>query len=270
MENVFTSLKVRILTINTANCTKGKWDHRNQQSPFCRLYQTLSGDGTARHNGKTYRLVPGKLFLIPSHTIFDVYTHSQLQQFYVHFKAEFLNGLDIFHFFGCNYEISLTDKPLLKSLSGHLRQIYLSSSPAHIIEIEGIMRIIAAGFLRSEQFQAGNDRLDGIMRFQQVLAYMDRNLEKPLTLEELADIEHLQPTYFSNLFSRHMGSPPMQYLNRKRIEKACEMLVTTNIPLCDIAGEIGYNDVYYFGRMFKKYIGISPGVYRKRQNRLIS
>ena len=83
---------------------------------------------------------------------------------------------------------------------------------------------------------------------------------------QLAEIANLNPTYFSNLFSKLIGISPLQYLNKRRIEKAQELLIGTHDTLYLIARQVGFSDEYYFSRIFKKTVGISPDKYRKQQN----
>jgi YesN/AraC family two-component response regulator len=56
----------------------------------------------------------------------------------------------------------------------------------------------------------------------------------------------------------------MEYFNRLRMQRACELLQTTGRPVLEIGCKVGYNDPYYFSRAFKKIIGVSPNEYRKK------
>jgi AraC-like DNA-binding protein len=73
----------------------------------------------------------------------------------------------------------------------------------------------------------------------------------------------MHPTYFSNAFKKCFGTPPLQYMCRMRIMKAQELLISTERTVQDIAFEAGYQDPCFFSRIFKKYVGASPGSYRK-------
>jgi len=85
-----------------------------------------------------------------------------------------------------------------------------------------------------------------------------------MTIRELAKIGHLNPTYFSNLFSKLMGTSPIQYINKRRVEKAQSLLLTTDATLYTIAQKVGFLDEYYFSRIFKKITGIAPQHYRQQ------
>jgi transcriptional regulator GlxA family with amidase domain len=69
---------------------------------------------------------------------------------------------------------------------------------------------------------------------------------------------------FHRRFRNATGHTPSDYLQRLRIQKACELLETSATTIDHIAGNVGYLDVPSFGKLFKKTIGLSPGEYRKR------
>jgi YesN/AraC family two-component response regulator len=62
-----------------------------------------------------------------------------------------------------------------------------------------------------------------------------------------------------------MGIPPIQYINRRRIEKAQQLLLSSDDSLYRIAAQVGFADVYYFSRLFKQYVGLAPSYYQKRR-----
>jgi AraC-like DNA-binding protein len=76
---------------------------------------------------------------------------------------------------------------------------------------------------------------------------------------------NLQSTYFSNLFQKNFGIPPIKYLNRKRMEEAQRLLLYSDLTLAEIALQLGIDDAFYFSKLFKKYLGVSPDKYRKQK-----
>lgn len=92
--------------------------------------------------------------------------------------------------------------------------------------------------------------------------YINRNLSEDLSVANIAEILFVSPNYFSRLFKRVTGQGCNEYIVRKRIEKACALLETTNFNTGKIAGMVGYNDTNYFSMAFKKHCGVSPTKYR--------
>lgn len=95
--------------------------------------------------------------------------------------------------------------------------------------------------------------------------YIYKNFQKALTLEEVAQVAGLSPTYFSKKFKLITGMGFKEYLNYIRLKHASAALLTTSSSITDIALEYGFNDSNYFKDLFKKEYGRSPREYRKSQ-----
>jgi len=93
--------------------------------------------------------------------------------------------------------------------------------------------------------------------------YMAANLDRPLTLAQLAAIASWSPTHYSMAFRRQLNLSPIEYLLRLKIQRACERLRTTDASIASIAQDIGYDDPFYFSRLFRRRVGASPRAYRK-------
>ncbi|MDR0376216.1 MAG: helix-turn-helix domain-containing protein [Spirochaetaceae bacterium] len=90
------------------------------------------------------------------------------------------------------------------------------------------------------------------------------NYTRKISLKEIADASGLSAPYFSTVFKEEMGENLSSYLNRIRIEKAAAMLVESESSLSDIAGACGFEDQSWFSKIFKSYMGVSPGKFRDR------
>jgi len=97
----------------------------------------------------------------------------------------------------------------------------------------------------------------------QSIRYMKSNIAQSITLQQLAKGVNLSTSQFSLLFKRKTGKSPLDYVIQLKLQKACELLDNTNLKIKAIAQTIGYNDPYYFSRIFNKVIGSSPRDYRK-------
>jgi len=100
-------------------------------------------------------------------------------------------------------------------------------------------------------------------RIDPVLRYIEVNLGKPMSLAELAELMHLSPKYFANLFSDTMGVGPIAYVNRRRVQRAKEMLATSELNVKEIAAKVGFANPLYFSRQFGQIAGLSPTDYRR-------
>jgi AraC-type DNA-binding domain-containing proteins len=92
--------------------------------------------------------------------------------------------------------------------------------------------------------------------------YICENLDKILSLDSLADIVHLNPKYLSRLFKDISGENITDYINQRRMEKACELLQSTKMTVEDIGIAVGFNNYPYFIRRFKETYGYTPKIYQ--------
>ncbi|MBO0993733.1 response regulator transcription factor [Bacillus sp. SD088] len=97
----------------------------------------------------------------------------------------------------------------------------------------------------------------------QLLSYIDQHYTEPISLSDLADHFHFNPSYLSTYFSQHHGIGFNEYLNQIRIDKAKAYLENKNVSIAEISGFVGYSDHSYFCKVFKKMTGMSPSKYRK-------
>jgi len=95
--------------------------------------------------------------------------------------------------------------------------------------------------------------------------FMRENLHRPLQLHELASHIHISVSYFSALFKKKTGYPPLEYFNHIKIQKACQYLQFTNMHVKEIACKSGIEDPFYFSRLFTNVMGMSPIEYRSRK-----
>lgn len=98
------------------------------------------------------------------------------------------------------------------------------------------------------------------------ITYIHENYQQKINIEHLASMENLSPSHYRALFTQMFGESPVEYIISRRIEAAIQMLENSDKTLSEISALSGFNDVYYFGKQFKRKIGVSPGKYRKGKN----
>ncbi len=97
------------------------------------------------------------------------------------------------------------------------------------------------------------------------IEYIHRSFQKPIDIDALAQLEGMSCTAFRNAFKQHTGVSPNEYIISLRISMACQLLSQTDKSVSAIADDVGYPDQYYFSRIFRKKMGISPFKYRASQ-----
>lgn len=95
--------------------------------------------------------------------------------------------------------------------------------------------------------------------------YVETHRSRMIGMREMAELCHLSPSYFSKLFLREVGENFTDWVNRRKIEWAKEMLRDSSNSITDIASGLGYMDTSYFIKVFKKFEGTTPLAYRQRR-----
>jgi AraC-like DNA-binding protein len=93
---------------------------------------------------------------------------------------------------------------------------------------------------------------------------MDRAFARPLDVPALAKVAHVSPAHFSRQFRATFGETPHRYLQRRRVERAMELLRETDRPVTEICFDVGFNSLGTFSRMFGEVVGEPPSSYRAR------
>lgn len=101
-----------------------------------------------------------------------------------------------------------------------------------------------------------------------VTHYMNENIERNLTIRELAEYAGYSDSYFYRKFTKETGYPPIDYFIRMKINKAAVYLIKTRMTAVQIAGKLGFSNPDYFSRTFKKVVGITVTEFRKQGFRL--
>ena len=96
--------------------------------------------------------------------------------------------------------------------------------------------------------------------------YMYENLGNDLTLDDVATYMGLSKSYVNLIFKEHTKRSPLEFFTHLKIQQACKYLRLTNMFIYEISRDLGYEDQYYFSRIFKKVMGVSPKEYRKQKS----
>ncbi len=102
-------------------------------------------------------------------------------------------------------------------------------------------------------------------KIAQTIAYMRDNLTTSLQVADLAALAKVSASHYFSLFKRRTGSAPMDYFIRLKMQRACHLLDTTSLQVKEVAAALGYDDQFYFSRLFKSVNEVSPREYRTRR-----
>ncbi len=103
-----------------------------------------------------------------------------------------------------------------------------------------------------------------VLRFHpdEAMQFIRERCTDQLSLAGIAARYGLNPSYFSRLFHRHAGMPLVEFINRARVQRSCQLLKRSEAGIIDVAVAVGYNNLSHFNRSFRRFMGMSPREYR--------
>jgi AraC family transcriptional regulator len=104
----------------------------------------------------------------------------------------------------------------------------------------------------------------GPAREKKIRAYIMEHLSEELSLEELASVVEMSPNYLISLFRASMGMTPHRYVVQQRLERARQLLEQPGMALLEVAHRCGFKDQSQFTTTFRRYLGVTPGQYRRQ------
>lgn len=128
-----------------------------------------------------------------------------------------------------------------------------------MISVQEIFNVVSAKVRYNERTDAAR------LGVQKGIDYVMAHYDESVTLEALVECSGYSESHFCHRFKSATGYTPFAYLNRVRVIKAAELLVTTNEKITSIASKCGFDNISYFNRVFRKQMHMSPGQYRNQK-----
>jgi len=244
-----------------------RWIDSDYSDNLSRIYWIDKGQGRLHHHGQDIILCPGNLYLIPAGTVFSYACEKCLDQHWIHFTATLPGGLPFFELVDPEYVVK-PDDSRTGWMFERIETLIDDHRPRAELEKTGILFLLLASFLGNANREVIAQRRKAYLRFRDTLKYIDTHLSESLRIATIARVAHLERTYFSRIFRQCLGIKPVEYIMRRRVERAKQRLWGTDEPLRIIAESLGFTDAFHFSKCFKRLTGITPTAFRElRQDR---
>ncbi|WFS00421.1 AraC family transcriptional regulator [Rhizobium tumorigenes] len=237
------------------------WDGRKRgQTPFTVLQHTVSGEGRLRYENRNYRLGPGDtlLVMVPHNHRYWLEKNSRWEYFWIS-----MNGEEALRIHQLILEAA---GPLLKLPQGTIDQladcslqlIHGAKSPAQASTVAySAAMALYDGVFGSHAFMQTQSAM------QAVIDHINANLDKPLPVEELAEVSGLSRAHFSRVFAESEGLPPAEFVMQQRMQRAATLLTKAAfLPVKEVAIMSGFDDANYFSKAFRRVYGLNPTEFR--------
>ncbi len=229
------------------------------------LIYCADGSGHIELPMKKLRIEKGTAFCIPPHTMHRYYASEEdpWSIFWIHFKGEQMFQYPI----AAAEPVPLNSPAVHERLQGYFIQLFGvldgSYTQGNFICASSLLSVI----LGEVYFRRSDEAVDRQHRLlTKAIQYMYRNLDKPIALNELTGYMQLSKSSLIDLFNRLTPHSPIDFFIRLKIQKACKILRLTNKPINEVARALGFDDPFYFSRIFKKITGLSPREYRNGES----
>lgn len=280
------SFNLQMLNVGLAH-HNGDWNWKNVNSPFTRIFYVTEGEAWVRLPNKTVYLCPGNLYIIPAYTLHSYECNGVFVHYYLHVYEGVTSEMNLVEQYDFPSEVqgSHDDELLLQRMCEQHPQARLPESNPQAydnatqfsdyveryrdmplwqkMELRGAILMLFSRFLRKAVLHmwTSDDRMKRVQ--EHIHSHICHNID----VEELADVACVTKPYLIRLFKREFGTSPVQYINKKKVERAQLLLYTTDMPVKEVAYQLGFSDHSYFIRMFRKQTDITPQEYRERMRK---
>lgn len=255
-------------------------DQRHYHDQY-EIYYLLNGERNYFINQRSYHIKKGDLVLINKNILHKTSTidkkHPAHERILLQFDEKLfsdlkneMNNLDLFAIFAkkenvlsLNPEQQLWIEDQLFKLTAEKRK---KDSDDNLFYLKLMIAEILI-FIKRTALKSADQNLkypdEKHKNISQVAAFISENYAKKLSLNFLAEKFNYSPAYLSRAFKEVTGFNFVEYKNNIRIKEASKLLQQSNLSVTEIAGQVGFNNITHFGRIFKEFTDLSPLEYRK-------
>lgn len=267
------NIDIRILVSRRDDLKPLAWNWNPLPNDFWRLYQIDRNGATISWEGRDIPLERNAVYIIPPDLTILTRNENFVRQFYIHFDVRgvapaVLQGL--FDAPRC-----IPDKPHFKiAVTGAAEQVVMAGveSGATQCLLKAII-LEAIGIVLSEADAETMERTQlqsvALRDIEPALHHIQARYCETIRIEELAKLCGLSEGYFIQRFRTMVGMTPLAYIQNRRIAEAAHLLLTTELSIESIADLTGFNDRFYFSRIFARETGSTPAVYRNDRHRVV-
>ena len=243
----------------------------------CELAVFLEGKGRYTVHGREYEFCKGDVFLFGSneaHCITEI--EEKMELLNIHFEPKLLwersDSVELLNLFAARSKsfsnrFTGEDSFLGQAVSAIEREI-AEPLPCAVITAKCQLFSVLVHIIRHydciDPEKVINSHSSLTKSLKKAINYINENLSAKLTLEEIASVACMTPTYFSSVFKKFNGVSPWEYITIKRVERAIEMLRSTDMTKLEIAGACGFSSSSNFYKAFLNITGKKPGFFSQK------
>lgn len=225
------------------------------------LIYCTEGKGIIEVEDQIYRLEKSDAFCIPRNVRHKYYADEKepWSILWVHFKGDNTNYFPLEERKIVHINSRHSDNRMMVLFNLLFRVLERNYTIGNFIYISQVLSLILSEIYFREKVDESSvqDR-----HVTMVIRYMYQHLRENLTLEEISEEVQLSKSYLNAVFKAQTGKSPVEFFIHLKMQEACKLLKSTDYYIYEVSSELGYTDQYYFSRIFKKVVGVSPKDYK--------
>lgn len=225
------------------------------------LIYCTEGKGTIEVEGESFSIGKSDAFCIPRGRGHKYFADAKdpWSILWVHFKGESAKNFPIDEPHLIHMDSRHSDNRMVVFFNLLFRVLERNYTLGNFIYISQLLSLILSEVYFREKVDAGSvqDR-----HVTMVVRFMYDNLSRSLTLDEISREVKLSKSYLNTIFKSQTGRSPVEFFIHLKMQEACKLLKNTDLYIYEVSARLGYEDQYYFSRIFKKVVGVSPKDYK--------
>jgi len=221
-------------------------------------------------NGQTYEIVSCSFFVIPAFEphIYRADKKDPWSIYWIHFGGEKSHHFKMFFKRNINLKSCPNSRidDRINLFNEILTALQLGFSKERIEFANLTLQSLLASFFYIDTYRASKGHQSS-NPVEQAVFFMQKNLHQSIKIKDIAEQVQLSESHLSKLFRNKTGSAPMDYFINLKMQEAIRLLSNQSMLIKEIAFSLGYNDPFYFSRIFTKHIGVNPTSFLKTSKR---
>lgn len=225
------------------------------------LLYCVEGEGYIRVENRQYCLREQEVFCIPRNQRHKYYASEEKPWsiFWVHFKGENTVYYPLEECQAVRLGSKHAENRIITLFDVLFRVLECNYTLGNFIYISQVLSLILGEIYFREKVDEASKQNRHITA---TVRYMYKHLDENLSLQDLSRELELSKSYLNAVFKKYANRAPIDFFINLKMQEACKLLKSTDMYILEIAQSLGYDDPYYFSRIFKKMIGVSPREYR--------
>jgi AraC family transcriptional regulator of arabinose operon len=247
---------------------EGHYTYRKKGLKENFLFYCVDGAGFYKIKDKTYKVNANEFFFLPQNVehAYGSNLDDPWTIYWIHFGGDGLTAFNSMHIIEKHFEPTYikSNDQIFALFDKMYKTLELGYSYENLLFVNMCLSQFISYFIHNSKHFASksietNDCVD------KAILYMQENIQKNISLQQLSSVYNYSPSRFSALFKQKTGYAPIDYFIQMKMQRASQKLDLSNDSVKAIAIEMGFDDPYYFTRRFTKIIGVSPTKYRSMQ-----